>query len=991
MASAAAPADGSGDTRINYNEKTDVFSYDCDTGESNISSMVRQHLQALDREGKGYVTAADLQKAQEAAAAAQPPEKGGKKSGVTFGNAASEDAGGMSVRSSIMRGLGLVGHRVTTNDMRTITEKTRALQEEQKFYRRIFCVLALALVLLSCAMFGVSFAAAELAKETTVDDDGIVRTRSGGTALMGSAEMTVKDGRLVDRSAQATCTNETCTDPGIATRAAEDHRPLNSKYGDAIFESLDRFTIGFTAPDGYTTRVTMKVHSFMRVRSARSIHGTLVKLEVLRGTITLDDTDIHVSDDLARHLETQGLLVSEQDASAFGRRLQTSQATVLGIFGFFDESTFPDLPPDQAPPKSPTPPYIAFLVDRWPCHTEAECTSSLFPGQKLPGYDVETDSILAKYMLLVTENASYTVSQMPNHPLQELILYSDHTTETTVAYQSWAGDVTLCYNATYEPPIPLHTDGYYMSYLGEVQRAEKEIMLIGEKVTLPSSTNRLFRIQSENVSEEEDWYEYEDDSTTLAPRRMGLPFARERDMLIEETFVLESYEITPELAEYLLANLSADFGITTGSDDWHAELMNCTDSRNAEAFDVPSMHSPMTETLDSVLYYVLELQEAPSSGAKNMEYWQEAEQVVDRVFVENERAKAIKVPLVNTTPEVPPDEYEEDDYSNATNESRRLTMRAKYLNFDFNLPLSQAIPGFPDIDYSIAQSPDDPEDMCWTVGVMKEGKFETKDRMLTRWASKFSVPGWGASGSVSWGRWCVPGGPSAFTVSGDARIWFSFKQRWGWTKRNGDFVGLSAEFQIGAGFSIHYWKHGFDVSGWGFSAPACPMYSYARRLEEDSELELLEWDSSEEAGEEEMDAEARRLPPNLPWGDHNAPTTRRRTDRRRAGEPDFSFPHRRRGKKEATHTRRCLQDVIRVDMLIYASGSIDLFGMFGASIYGHLRFRMGPMAIGAGQAEFLDRGIDSRLVVDGEFMACARILFIRPCWKIRKDIANVNI
>eukprot|EP00971_Amphidinium_carterae_P255325 5068818-Amphidinium_carterae.1 len=174
--------------------------------------------------------------------------------------------------------------------------------------------------------------------------------------------MTIRSGRLIRRD--GTCTNATCSsDSTLATRAAEEQRPLNSSYADAVFENLDRFTIGFTAPDGYTTRVTFKVHGFMLVRSVQSVHGTFVKLRVLDGTITLDDASIHLSEDLATYLESQGLVTSDQDASAFGTRLQTGLASVLGIFGYFDEATYPDLPDDQEPPRSPSLPYVAIMVD----------------------------------------------------------------------------------------------------------------------------------------------------------------------------------------------------------------------------------------------------------------------------------------------------------------------------------------------------------------------------------------------------------------------------------------------------------------------------------------------------------------------------------------------------------------------------------------------------------------------------------------------------
>eukprot|EP00971_Amphidinium_carterae_P025487 502964-Amphidinium_carterae.2 len=61
MASAAVHLADAGGTSINCKEKADVFSYDAGT-----ATLVKQHLQALDRDGKGYVTASDLQQEQTA-------------------------------------------------------------------------------------------------------------------------------------------------------------------------------------------------------------------------------------------------------------------------------------------------------------------------------------------------------------------------------------------------------------------------------------------------------------------------------------------------------------------------------------------------------------------------------------------------------------------------------------------------------------------------------------------------------------------------------------------------------------------------------------------------------------------------------------------------------------------------------------------------------------------------------------------------------------
>eukprot|EP00971_Amphidinium_carterae_P133137 2636332-Amphidinium_carterae.2 len=82
-------------------------------------------------------------------------------------------------------------------------------------------------------------------------------------------------------------------------------------------------------------------------------------------------------------------------------------------------------------------------------------------------YDAATDSLLTKYMVLVTETASYIVELPKTIPCRSWSI-SNHTTETVVAWQARGGDDTFCYKTSYEPPILTHLEEFYMSYPGEV-------------------------------------------------------------------------------------------------------------------------------------------------------------------------------------------------------------------------------------------------------------------------------------------------------------------------------------------------------------------------------------------------------------------------------------------------------------------------------------------------------------------------------------------
>jgi len=481
-------------------------------------------------------------------------------------------------------------------------------------------------------------------------------------------------------------------------------------------------------------------------------------------------------------------------------------------------------------------------------------------------------------------------------------------------------------------------------------------------------------------------------------------------MVIEETYVLDAYEISHDFADFLLYNLSLGFGIIKNStEDWLPELMSCSEERNTDAFDVPSMNSPFTETLDGVAYYVQELADEPASGAKTMSYWKGAEAFIDGYVVEEHRANATRVaPIVFTVPS-----NISDNITNVTGdeeENRRLAGFFSY-NYEMNIPLGSVIPGFPDIFWRITQSPYNYNHLCWSMTVYKQSNSD--------WTKRFEGrrTGWGAAGTISWGRWCTPDVAGAFTVTGSAAIWYAFQQYWGW-KHKGEIKGILCHFELGAALSIHFWQHRFEWKEWGRKTPNCPKLSWpVRRLESDELFKLdnpdnyeglvEDYPDDEEVSDVDLEVEVdqdqdiaksdRQLyGPTLATIAYHCPkcveqSTRRRTSRRRRGTPDWWSGHRRRLPPYIQRSRMCKMDAVRYDFTIYATGEIDIFGTFGASMTGHLRFRMGPMAVGAGQLEFLDRKLDSRLIIDGQFSACIRFLFFRPCWHIRKDLANINI
>eukprot|EP00971_Amphidinium_carterae_P253787 5038132-Amphidinium_carterae.1 len=72
--------------------------------------------------------------------------------------------------------------------------------------------------------------------------------------------------------------------------------------------------------------MTLKVHGFMRTRSNTNDCGSVVRLDVLHGTVIIDGTNIHFDRQLLRHFEAQGVMtLASGPVSAFGRRLGSQQ------------------------------------------------------------------------------------------------------------------------------------------------------------------------------------------------------------------------------------------------------------------------------------------------------------------------------------------------------------------------------------------------------------------------------------------------------------------------------------------------------------------------------------------------------------------------------------------------------------------------------------------------------------------------------------------
>eukprot|EP00403_Amphidinium_massartii_P045178 CAMPEP_0178465706 /NCGR_PEP_ID=MMETSP0689_2-20121128/51502_1 /TAXON_ID=160604 /ORGANISM="Amphidinium massartii, Strain CS-259" /LENGTH=857 /DNA_ID=CAMNT_0020092659 /DNA_START=122 /DNA_END=2691 /DNA_ORIENTATION=+ len=495
-----------------------------------------------------------------------------------------------------------------------VAQKQRSLEMRQKRCdRRLIVGLVAAIAILAGAMFGVSFAAVQIAKDMYVSHEGLVQTSSGETVLMGSAEMMVVDGVLYSRAdgpdgldcdmRTGLCGRNAHGKHALATRPAEEKKMLTSMIADQIFANLERVSFEIKDRDGAASMsVTLRVQGFMRTRSNTNSCGSVVRLDVLHGTIILDGAAMHFDDTLVNHFQSQGVRsIWTGGKTAFGRRLDSQQALVLGIFSFFEDYECECF--NATEPRSPSLPYFATLLEKRPCLSDDWCKSQIFDGQYLPGYDAESDSILTVVQVLVAEDYSITIQKLPNHPSQELITVTDHAGQTTKHYQMSQEVVTRCYNDSYTPLKVLGVDAWYATYLGEEAREAQFYEILGENYSTAAGANRLFQLLPKNDSDISEPVDYEDDAETLLPKRLFLHSARSEGWDIEEVVTIDLQELDSATANGIFAD--------------YESMLVC----EGQIKSFPKMKTAFEESISSVAFYVDDMQTNTGMSATEDSYW----------------------------------------------------------------------------------------------------------------------------------------------------------------------------------------------------------------------------------------------------------------------------------------------------------------------------------------------------------------------------------
>jgi hypothetical protein len=202
-------------------------------------------------------------------------------------------------------------------------------------YKKIAFVLIGTIVVLVAAMFGVCVWAAEISKESHVNENAIMTDKQGTPVRTSSGDFKVCE----DGSLASTCQNVTkdakgrrlaeAAGPGskvIKVISTTQRYPLSSTLSDKFFMALSEVAV--FSDKGHTLR--LQVHGFARVPVLNSRCGNIVHLYTAwNGRLTLDSGDISFDPETEAHFKNAGFSLAVGGVS--GRRLAGSN----DVAGFF--------------------------------------------------------------------------------------------------------------------------------------------------------------------------------------------------------------------------------------------------------------------------------------------------------------------------------------------------------------------------------------------------------------------------------------------------------------------------------------------------------------------------------------------------------------------------------------------------------------------------------------------------------------------------------
>ena len=218
-------------------------------------------------------------------------------------------------------------HSVSTSELVRAAELFREEKTKTKKLTRLVGGLAVILLVVLVAIFGLTFAVVEMSKDTGVSSDGRMTRKADSTVV-------IKTGAVEK--------------PSMA---------LASCMSDEYFEELATFNA-----DNGLARLSLSISGFARTVREKSVYGTVVTLITSAGTITLDGEMLEFSTDVGDIFVAAGF-----DTTSAGRRL-AGLYELTAFFNAIPEANYGCFDPKSAGPKPVFPPnYKAHITVLYNC------------------------------------------------------------------------------------------------------------------------------------------------------------------------------------------------------------------------------------------------------------------------------------------------------------------------------------------------------------------------------------------------------------------------------------------------------------------------------------------------------------------------------------------------------------------------------------------------------------------------------------------------
>ncbi|KAG2493095.1 hypothetical protein HYH03_008758 [Edaphochlamys debaryana] len=208
--------------------------------------------------------------------------------------------------------------RIDATEIQAVVSTLVAEKFKSKAFKIGLIILGVFTVVLLGAMFGLTWAVVAALKDTEVQNNILVTNDGGQPVQVANMDMTVKNGRLVDRNSSNVLSTGTVSSRGVFSTAMSMQKLLKIS------------TLAFTLPDG--AEYSVNVLGVAKIPKLNANSGFIIRFQTASGTLTLENGEWAASDLQGPILEP----LFASDTSGRRRLLQEGSAWSAMCYGFSD-------------------------------------------------------------------------------------------------------------------------------------------------------------------------------------------------------------------------------------------------------------------------------------------------------------------------------------------------------------------------------------------------------------------------------------------------------------------------------------------------------------------------------------------------------------------------------------------------------------------------------------------------------------------------------